>query len=105
MGKNESPRHISEVGNYGDGREYYASKYVLENAEPKDPDAVLCALENFDVRWTMLHLGREKGEYLDTALRELISERRKNQKTRPTRCRQKPIRVLEIGSYIGYSAI
>ena len=108
MGKNGSSRHISEVGNYGDGREYYASKYVLENSKPKNPDEVLVALENFDVRWTMLHLGREKGEYLDAALRELISERRRSERsslTRSAHFRPKPIRVLEIGSYIGYSAI
>ncbi len=105
MVKNESSKHISEVGNYGDGREYYASKYVLEHAEPNDPDGVLTALEHFDVRWTMLHLGREKGEYLDRALNELVSERKRNEKARSARWGPKPIRVLEIGSYIGYSAI
>jgi len=104
MGKNAASRHISEVGNYGDGREYYASKYVVEHAQPNDPDAVLMALEDFDVRWTMLHLGTEKGEYLDTALKELISERRTKQTT--SICYgQNPIRALEIGTYIGYSAI
>ena len=103
MGKNESARHISEVGNYGDKREYYASKYVLEHSKPKDPEQVLEALENFDVRWTMLHLGKEKGEYLDFALKELILQRRNNEI--PGRDGSHPIRVLEVGSYIGYSAI
>ena len=107
MGKNSSTRHISEVGNYGDAREYYASKYVLENAQPNDPDAILRALEMFDVRWTMLHLGMEKGEYLDMALKELIAERRKKQLNCevPDDGRPNPIRALEVGAYIGYSAI
>ena len=100
MGKNASARHISEVGNYGDGREYYASKYLLEHAQPNDADAAIKALEDFDVRWTMLHLGHEKGEYLDRAVKELISERHLC-----SRQRQIPIRGLEIGAYIGYSAI
>lgn len=107
MGKNASTRHISEVGNYGDGREYHASKYVREHAQQNDPDAVLKALEDFDVRWTMLHLGKEKGHYLDRALKELISERRTKQTIcMPSTCfRPSPIRALEIGAYIGYSAI
>lgn len=107
MGKNKSSRHISEVGNYGDKREYYASKYVLEHALPNDPDAVLEALESFDVRWTMLHLGKEKGEFLDRALKELIAERRTKDavSVTPTGCKPNPIRALEIGTYIGYSSI
>ncbi|OEU20152.1 hypothetical protein FRACYDRAFT_268190 [Fragilariopsis cylindrus CCMP1102] len=114
MGKNASARHISEVGNYGDGREYYASKYVMEHAPPNDSDAVLKALEEFDVRWTMLHLGKEKGELLDKALKEFILERRRMKQqavscvTSSTTCGKKPnhpIRALEIGTYIGYSAI
>jgi catechol O-methyltransferase len=107
MGKNASAKHISEVGNYGDEREYYASKYVLEHAPRNDPDALLGALEHFDVRWTMLHLGKEKGEYLDMAVKELISERRTKQQTEQC-CGTSvtnPIRALEIGTYIGYSAI
>jgi predicted O-methyltransferase YrrM len=106
MGKNASAKHISEVGNYGDKREFYASKYVLEHAPRNDPDALLGALEYFDVRWTMLHLGKEKGEYLDMAVRDLISERRSmNQQTESTCRSPNPIRALEVGTYIGYSAI
>jgi len=107
MGKNTTARHISEVGNYGDGREYYASKYVMEHAQPNDSNAVLRALEDFDVRWTMLHLGKEKGKCLDRALKELISERRMKQMVcvTSTCCIPNPIRALEIGTYIGYSAI
>jgi len=102
MAKTASAKHISEAGNYGDQREYYASKYLLEHALPNDPEACLKALEDFDVRWTMLHLGREKGEHLDRAVVDAI------------RCRscnwtgnghQRPIRALEVGAYIGYSAI
>ena len=112
MGKNASAKHISEVGNYGDKREFYASKYVLEHAPRNDPDALLGALEYFDVRWTMLHLGKEKGEYLDAAVKDLILERRsmKQQQTMEQCCGTttsvtNPIHALEIGSYIGYSAI
>ena len=107
MGKKSSARHISEVGNYGDAREHYASKYVFEHAQPNDPDAILRALEMFDIRWTMLHLGTEKGEYLDMALKDLIIERRaKKMKSEAIiRSRPDPIRVLEVGAYIGYSAI
>ena len=114
MGKNASARHISELGNYGDGREFYASKYVMEHAQPNDSDAVLKALEEFDVRWTMLHLGKEKGELLDRALKEFILERRRMKQqtvscvTSSSTCGKKPntpIRALEVGTYIGYSAI
>lgn len=97
MGKNNaSAKHISEVGNYGDQREFYASKYVREHAPHNDPDALLFALEEFDLRWTMLHLGSEKGDYLDRAVREVIV------RSRISPC---PVRALEIGAYIGYSAI
>ena len=92
VGKNASARHISEEGNYGDGREFYASKHIMTTTKANDPDAVIGALEDFDVRWTMLHLGKEKGKYLDRALKDLILERRTK------------IRALEIGTYLGYSA-
>ena len=106
MVKNKKPtagttQHLSEVGNYGDQREYYASQYVLEHAPKNTPDAVLAALEQFDLRWTMLHLGKAKGDYLDAAVRDLILERRQQ----PQQEQQRPIRALEIGAYIGYSAI
>jgi len=105
MGKNASGRHISEVGNYGDKREHYASKYVLEHAPPNDPEACIRSLEEFDVRWTMLHLGQEKGEHLDRAVRALILEKRRQEKECNHEKTNRPIRALEIGSYIGYSAI
>eukprot|EP00534_Pseudo-nitzschia_fraudulenta_P004905 CAMPEP_0201117280 /NCGR_PEP_ID=MMETSP0850-20130426/1276_1 /ASSEMBLY_ACC=CAM_ASM_000622 /TAXON_ID=183588 /ORGANISM="Pseudo-nitzschia fraudulenta, Strain WWA7" /LENGTH=304 /DNA_ID=CAMNT_0047381531 /DNA_START=60 /DNA_END=977 /DNA_ORIENTATION=+ len=107
MGKKASSRHISEVGNYGDEREFYASRYVLEHAPPNDPDAVIGALEEFDVRWTMLHLGREKGEFLDRAVEDVVSERWKATGQRGTMQREDGprVRALEIGAYIGYSAI
>ncbi|VEU37303.1 unnamed protein product [Pseudo-nitzschia multistriata] len=132
MGKNNaSARHISEVGNYGDKREYYASKYLMEHAPPNDPVACIRSLEEFDVRWTMLHLGQEKGDYLDGAIRALISEKRRGKKRNSrhqpiqhsdgatesgagTTCcpntealseHPTPIHALEIGAYIGYSAI
>ena len=107
MGKSAA-QHLSEVGNYGDGREHCASTYLEKNAPPNDPDAALAALEEFDVRWTMLHLGKEKGEHLDRAVREVLSERIRSLPGATSSCDSKPmrpIRAMEIGAYIGYSAI
>ena len=101
--------HISEVGNYGDEREYYASTYVFEQIQAQTqtqaqhatttttstmiplpnndhcPNAILNALNDFDICWTMLHLGKEKGEYyLDKSLQECIllkQSRREEQST------------------------
>lgn len=101
MGKGSA--HISEVGNYGDGREEYASKYLLEQALPNDPAATLVALEEFGQRWSLLHLGKEKGRHLDRFVREVQTGTSPPPPVEPRR--KERIRALEIGSYIGYSAI
>jgi predicted O-methyltransferase YrrM len=104
--KKASAKHISEVGNYGDARERVASEYLLKHAPPNDPNAALAALEHSSLRWTLLHLGKEKGEHLDRAVREVLAH--KSQQSAIAIAGQSTstgIRVLEIGGYIGYSAI
>ncbi|CAE8634971.1 unnamed protein product [Polarella glacialis] len=87
-----------ERGNYGDGREEYALKSVLEQAPAGDAAAAIRALDAFHVRWTLLNVGPDKGRTLDEAaqLAAALSRFRSGRQT---------VNFLEVGSYIGYSAL
>jgi catechol O-methyltransferase len=77
------------TGQIGDGREAAAAAYVEANARPGDIDDVLAAIDTFAREKSMLvNIGDEKGELLDAAVR-----------------RANPARVLELGTYCGYSAL
>ena len=73
----------------GDGREEAAARAVLARAPPGDPSATIATLDEFAAREKLLiNIGDEKGAILDQAIR-----------------RAAPRRVLELGAYVGYSAL
>src|SRR5262245_34063442 len=73
----------------GDGREEALAAYVAAHARPNDLDDVIRTIDTFCYeRSAMMNGGDEKGELLDAAVR-----------------RAKPRRVLELGTYCGYSAL
>jgi catechol O-methyltransferase len=73
----------------GDGREAELAEYVAANARQGDPDDVIRAIDEFCMtRKVMINVGDEKGEILDRAIR-----------------RASPQRLLELGTYCGYSAL
>jgi catechol O-methyltransferase len=77
------------TGQIGDGREEACAAYVEANARRGDIDDVLDTIDKFAVEKSMLvNVGDEKGELLDAAVR-----------------RANPKRVLELGTYCGYSAL
>jgi catechol O-methyltransferase len=77
------------TGQIGDGREEACAAYVEANARRGDVDDALAAIDTFATEKSMLvNVGDEKGELLDAAVR-----------------RANPKRVLELGTYCGYSAL
>ena len=77
------------TGQIGDGREAAAAAYVEANARRGDIDSVLATVDEFARTKSMLvNVGDEKGELLDAAVR-----------------RAHPHRVLELGTYCGYSSL
>ena len=82
------PRFV-RTGQIGDGREEACAAYVEANARRGDVDDVLATIDTFATEKSMLvNVGDEKGELLDAAVR-----------------RANPKRVLELGTYCGYSAL
>jgi catechol O-methyltransferase len=73
----------------GDGREEEAARYVLARATRGDVDAAIAALDEFGYRHKLLiNVGDEKGAILEQAVRRVAP-----------RC------ALELGAYVGYSAL
>jgi catechol O-methyltransferase len=73
----------------GDGREAALREYVLSNAPAGDLDATIAAVDKFAYEKSFLiNVGDEKGAILDNAIR-----------------RVEPSRLLELGTYCGYSAL
>ena len=73
----------------GDGREQAAASYVVANAPAGNVDAAIAALDRFAYRHKFLiNVGDEKGAILDAAVERVA-----------------PRRVLELGAYVGYSAL
>jgi len=82
------PRFV-RTGQFGDGREAAAAAYVEANARRGDIDDVLATVDRFAREKSMLiNIGDEKGLLLDAAVR-----------------RANPARILELGTYCGYSAM
>jgi catechol O-methyltransferase len=76
-------------GQAGDGREAAAADFVLSRTRHGDIDGVLEAFDTFAYeRSLLMNVGDEKGRLLDSAVR-----------------RADPRQVLELGTYIGYSAL
>jgi len=73
----------------GDGREESAARHVLARATRGDLDAAIAAIDEFAYRHKyLINVGDEKAAILEQALE-----------------RVRPRRVLELGAYVGYSAL
>ena len=73
----------------GDGREAALERYVRANARRGDLDDVISVVDRFAYNESFLiNVGDEKGAILDAAI-----------------ARAKPKRLLELGTYCGYSAL
>ena len=80
---------MTKEGQVGDGREAALADYVTANATPGDIDDAIRVVDEFCYRETfMINVGDEKGALLDAAVR-----------------RVQPRRLLELGTYCGYSAL
>ncbi|GAB0104110.1 O-methyltransferase [Nocardia sp. JMUB6875] len=81
--------NFQRTGQFGDGREAAVRDHVLANAEPGNPESVLAAIDRFArTRSNLVNVGDEKGLLLDAAVR-----------------RANPKLLLELGTYVGYSAV
>ena len=82
-------KHLTKHWQVGDGREAELAEYVLTHARDGDVDDAVRAVDEFCYsRSFMINVGDEKGEILDAAIR-----------------RAEPRRLLELGTYCGYSAL
>ena len=82
-------RSLQRNWQVGDGREAALADYVLAKARPGDLDDAIRVVDEFCYsRSVMMNVGDEKGEILDAAIR-----------------RVEPRRLLELGTYCGYSAL
>ena len=73
----------------GDGREEKLAQHVLANARPGDVGDAIRAIDWFAYNEaSLINVGDEKGQILDDAVR-----------------RARPKRILELGTYCGYSAL
>jgi catechol O-methyltransferase len=82
-------RHLTKEWQVGDGREEALAAYVVAHARKGDPDDVIRVIDEFcNNKSVMINVGDEKGEILDDAVRKAS-----------------PKRILELGTYCGYSAL
>jgi catechol O-methyltransferase len=82
-------RRLQRDWQVGDGREEAAADAVLTRAPPGDLDAAIAALDRFaSSEKLLINIGDEKGAILDQAVH-----------------RAAPRRALELGAYVGYSAL
>src|SRR3954470_14184461 len=82
-------RRLTTEWQGGDGREAALGAYVVEQARAGDVDDAIRVVDEFCYRRSvMMNVGDEKGEILDAAIR-----------------RVQPRRLLELGTYCGYSAL
>jgi catechol O-methyltransferase len=82
-------RHLTTHWQVGDGREEALAEHVTSTAAEGDLDDAIRTVDDFCYRRSfMINVGDEKGEILDTAIR-----------------RVQPRRLLELGTYCGYSAL
>jgi catechol O-methyltransferase len=82
-------RHLLKNWQVGDGREEALARHVTAHARSGDVDDTIRAIDDFCYRQSiMMNVGDEKGEILDRAVQ-----------------RSSPRRLLELGTYCGYSAL
>jgi catechol O-methyltransferase len=81
--------HLLSKWQVGDGREQRLADYVVRNARRGDAEDVIRVIDEYSYNKSFLiNVGDEKGRIVDDAIR-----------------RAKPARVLELGTYCGYSAL
>jgi catechol O-methyltransferase len=84
-----SAKHVRTHWQVGDGREEALAEHVTSTAARGDLDETIRAVDDFCYRQSvMMNVGDEKGELLDAAIRRAV-----------------PRRLLELGTYCGYSAL
>ncbi len=82
-------KHLLTDWQVGDGREAALADYVVTHARPGDVDDVIRVIDQFCRHHSFLiNVGEEKGSILDRAVE-----------------RVRPRRLLELGTYCGYSAL
>ena len=82
-------RNLMKDWQVGDGREDALADHVVATAREGDIDDAIRVIDDFCYRRTVLmNVGDEKGEILDRAVRDA-----------------EPQRLLELGTYCGYSAL
>ena len=82
-------RHLLTSWQVGDGREEALAAYVASHAREDDLNDVIRVIDDFCATQSiMMNVGDEKGEILDRAVH-----------------RSAPRRLLELGTYCGYSAL
>jgi len=82
-------KHMTTHWQVGDGREEALAEHVISSATKGDVDDAIRAIDDFCYGQSiMMNVGDEKGEILDAAIR-----------------RVEPRRLLELGTYCGYSAL
>jgi catechol O-methyltransferase len=82
-------KHLLKEWQVGDGREQAVLEHVIATAPAGNVDAAIAAIDDFAYKQSFLiNVGDEKGKILDGVLE-----------------RAKPMRVLELGAYVGYSAL
>src|SRR5262245_953865 len=84
-----TPWNILRKWQVGDGREERLAQHVLAHAPRGDVQGVLRAIDDYGWNQSFLmNVGDEKGRILDAAV-----------------ARAMPRRILELGTYVGYSAL
>ena len=84
-----SMRTLLRTWQVGDGREEGLARYVTANARRGDADDVIRVIDEYCyTRSFMINVGDEKGVILDAMV-----------------AREKPKLMLELGAYVGYSAL
>jgi catechol O-methyltransferase len=82
-------KHLTTEWQVGDGREARLADYVVAKARRGDPADVIRIIDEYAYNESFLiNVGDEKGRILDDAI-----------------AKAKPARVLELGTYCGYSAL
>jgi catechol O-methyltransferase len=82
-------RRLTRDWQVGDGREEALAEHVLATARPGDLDDAITVIDEFCLtRSVLINIGDEKGEILDRAVG-----------------RVRPRRLLELGTYCGYSGL
>lgn len=82
-------KHLTTHWQVGDGREEALAAFVEQNSRRGDLDDVINAIDHFCYRRSlMMNVGDEKGRILEQAIG-----------------RVQPTRLLELGTYCGYSAL